>query len=80
MATFPNRHHAGAHRRSFRDPYALRSWTVGNRINAENYAVGLSTGSRGIVGGVARACRDQFSVLVFQIEKQVCGRMRTEER
>ena len=61
------------------DGWILGFWTGSNRIG-ENHTVGKSTDSRGIVGEVARTCRDQPSKSIFEIEKQVFDRLKMEDR
>lgn len=61
------------------DGWILGFWTGSNRASAE-HGVGHSTDSRGIVGEVARVCRNQPSVSLFDTEKQVFDRMKAEGR
>lgn len=61
------------------DGWMLGFWTGSNRTG-ETHTVGKSTDSRGIVGEVARACRDQPSMSLFEMEKQVFDRLKKEGR
>ena len=54
-------------------------WKDSNRAGTE-HGVGHSTDSRGIVGEVARVCRDQPSVSLFETLKQVFDKMKAEGR
>ena len=61
------------------DGWILGFWTGSNRT-AEDHSVGQSTDSRGIVGEVARRCRDQPSASLFQTSKEVYDKLKAEHR
>ncbi len=61
------------------DGWMLGFWTGSNNAG-ETHTVGHSTDSRGIVGEVARVCRTQPSVSLFETEKQVFEKMKTDGR
>ncbi len=61
------------------DGWILGFWT-GNNNAGDPHTVGHSTDSRGIVGEVARICRTQPSVSLFETEKQVFQQMKGEGR
>ncbi len=61
------------------DGWILGFWTGSNRVGAD-HGVGHSTDSRGIVGEVARICRDQPSVSLFETLKQVFDKMKADGR
>ena len=61
------------------DGWILGFWTGSNRAGTD-HGVGHSTDSRGIVGEVARVCRDQPSVSLFETLKQVFDKMKADGR
>ncbi len=61
------------------DGWILGFWTGSNRAGAE-HDVGHSSDSRGIVGEVARVCRGQPSVSLFETLKQVFDKMKADGR
>ena len=61
------------------DGWILGFWTGSNRVGTD-HGVGHSTDSRGIVGEVARVCRDQPSVSLFETLKQVFDKMKADGR
>ncbi len=61
------------------DGWILGFWTGSNNAG-ETHTVGHSTDSRGIVGEVARVCHTQPSVSLFETEKQVFEKMKSDGR
>ena len=61
------------------DGWILGFWTGSNNAG-EAHTVGHSTDSRGIVGEVGRVCRLQPSMSLFETEKQVFEKMKSDGR